>query len=49
MKVKIKVSELIDILIQKRDNALLRKYNLDSEKVHILQESLRTGDWRFVG
>lgn len=49
MKVKIKVSELIDILIQKHDNSLLRKYNLDSEKVNRLQESLRTGDWRFVG
>lgn len=45
---KIKVSELIDILIQKHDNSLLKKYNLDNEKVLRLQESLRTGNWRFV-
>lgn len=48
MKIKIKVDELINILIQKHEGSLLRKYNLNKEKVTRLQKSLQNGNWRIV-
>ncbi|MEE8167850.1 MAG: hypothetical protein V3T58_03125 [Candidatus Hydrothermarchaeales archaeon] len=48
VKLKIRVSELINILIQKDEDSLLRKYNLDKEKVVVLQNSLRRGNWEFL-
>lgn len=48
MKIKIKVDELINILIQKHEGSLLRKYNLNKEKVMKLQKSLQNGNWRII-
>jgi hypothetical protein len=48
MKMKIKVNELINILIQKDEGPLLRKYNLDKDKIVKLQKSLRNGKWKFT-
>lgn len=48
MKIKIKVDELINILIQKNEDFLLKKYGLDKEMVTKLRESLQKGNWRFV-
>lgn len=48
MKIKIKVDELINILIQKHEGSLLKKYNLNREKVVRLQKSLQSGNWRIV-
>lgn len=49
MKRKMRVTELINILIQKDEDPLLRKYKLNKEKVVELQNFLRTGDWKFIG
>ncbi|MEE9595008.1 MAG: hypothetical protein V3V92_06375 [Candidatus Hydrothermarchaeales archaeon] len=48
MKMKIKVSELINILIQKDEGPLVRKYNLDKDKLVKMQNSLRSGNWKFT-
>ncbi len=46
-KIKIKVSELVNILIQKHDASLLKKYDLNTEKINRIQKSLQKGNWRF--
>ncbi|MFH1774156.1 MAG: hypothetical protein ABH874_04260 [Methanobacteriota archaeon] len=48
MKLKIKVDELINILIQKQEAPILKKYRLDREKVVKIQKSLQEGNWRFA-
>ncbi len=45
MKMKIKVNELINILIQKQEMPILQKYDLDSTKVMRLQSALQKGRW----
>lgn len=45
---KIRVSELINILIQKDEDPLLKKYKLDKDKVVRIQNSLRSGQWKFT-
>ncbi len=47
-KMKIKVNELINILIQKDEGALLAKYDLDKDKIMEIQKSLRAGQWKFI-
>lgn len=47
-KMKIRVSELINILIQKDEDPLVRKYNLDKEKINRIQTSLKSGNWKFT-
>ncbi len=46
MKIKIRVNELINILIQKQELPILQKYNLDSTKVERLQNALQEGRWK---
>lgn len=48
MKMRIKVNELINILIQKDEGPLLRKYNLNKDKIVEIQKSLRNGNWKFT-
>ncbi len=48
MKIKIKADELINILIQKNEASLLKKYGLDKEMVVKLREALQKGNWRFL-
>lgn len=47
-KMKIRVSELINILIQKDEDPLLRKYNLNKDKINRIQNSLKNGHWKFT-
>lgn len=47
MKVKIRLDELISILV-KSEEGLIKKYRLDSKKLERLQKSLQSGNWRFV-
>ncbi len=49
MKLKMKVNELINILIQKDEDPLVEKYRLNKEKINSIQKSLRKGDWKFIG
>lgn len=48
MKIRIKLNELISILIDKNQDPILRKYNLDGDKVLMIQRSLQRGNWKFV-
>lgn len=48
MKIKIKVDELINILIQKHEESVLKKYNLNNDKILKIQKSLQKGNWKFV-
>jgi|GEM_PF-7097411 hypothetical protein len=48
MKIRIKLSELINILIEKNQAPLLKKYNLNMDMVKDIQQALRQGKWRFV-
>lgn len=48
MKIRIKVDELVNLLIQKQEAPILKKYRLDKEKVVRIQKSLREGNWRFA-
>lgn len=49
MRIKIKMDELINLLIQKNEASLFQKYSLNREKVLEIQESLKKGRWRFIG
>jgi len=47
MKIKFRVDELISILV-KSEESLIKKYGLDSKKLEEIQESLKSGKWRFI-
>jgi hypothetical protein len=48
MRIKIKMDELINLLIQKNEASLFKKYGLDRDKVLEIQKSLKEGKWRFL-
>jgi hypothetical protein len=42
------MNELINILIEKNQSSLLKKYNLTIDKVGEIKKSLQQGKWKFV-
>jgi hypothetical protein len=43
------MDELINILIDKKRNVLLEKYNLDLEAFEKIVDSMKKGKWDFIG
>ncbi len=48
MKIRIKVDELINILIDKKRTALLEKFNLEPDALEGIVASMKKGKWKFI-
>ncbi|MDP6612656.1 MAG: hypothetical protein QF673_01395 [Candidatus Hydrothermarchaeota archaeon] len=42
------MDELINLLIQKNEVSLFKKYDLDMDNVLVINNSLKDGKWRFL-